>query len=95
MEDHAPPSPADIAGKTREARFLVEHFDIPPTRATGVVCETDAEALAVASRVTAEVEAQDPLAGLPVPEKQRDPNHRETHSSELEKPVVHRQADQD
>jgi hypothetical protein len=94
MEDHAPLTTADIAGKTREARFLVEHFDIPPTRAAGVVCETEVEAVDIARRVTAEVEAQDPLAGLPVPEKQRDPNHRETNSSDLEKPVLHRQADQ-
>lgn len=87
--------PTRLDEKAREARFLVDQFDIPPTRAAAVICGSEAETLEVASQVTAHVEIRDPFAGVPVPNPQHDPEHRETHSSELEKPVLHNQADQD
>lgn len=86
--------PKDDNSKTREIRFLANTFDIPPVKAAALVASSDDEAVRIAATATQQLESQDPLAGVPVPEPERDAAHVETHSSELEKPVVHEKAEQ-
>jgi hypothetical protein len=80
------PNP-DRDDKLDEVLFLAETFDIPPVRAAALVADgAEAEALALAA---IEHERQrDPLAGMPVPDPEKDPEHREKEIGDLGKPVV-------
>lgn len=81
------PNP-DRDEKLDEVLFLAETFDIPPFRAAALVADgAEAEALALAA---IEHERQrDPLAGMPVPDPEKELEHREKEIGDLGKPVVH------
>jgi hypothetical protein len=73
-----------------EVHFLADEFGIAPLAAAGMVVAGESEAETIAAAVMAEERERDPLAGLPVPGPDKDPDHLEKEIADLEKPVVHR-----
>lgn len=73
-----------------EVHFLADEFGIAPLAAAGILVADDSEAEKLAAAVMAEERERDPLAGLPVPGPDKDPDHQEKEIADLEKPVVHR-----
>jgi hypothetical protein len=72
-----------------EVHFLADEFGIAPLAAAGILVADESEAETLAAAVMAEERERDPLAGLPVPGPDKDPDHLETEIADLEKPVVH------
>ena len=82
------PSP-DRHAKLGEIQFLAENFDMAPAAAAGLVAEgVEADELAAVAMQGAR--ERDPLAGMPVPSAEKDPEHLEREVADLGKPVVHK-----
>ena len=87
-DDKRTPGPDD----KQEVQFLVENFDVPPIRAAELIVGEGQAADAVASEVMKAEHESDPLADMPVPDPEKDPEHLEPEIGDLEKPVVHKES---
>jgi hypothetical protein len=58
-----------------EVHFLADEFGIAPLAAARIVVAEESEAETLAAAVMAEERERDPLAGLPVPGPDKDPDH--------------------
>jgi hypothetical protein len=76
--------------KKAEVHFLSDEFGIEPHKAAALITDTEDQAVELAAEVMAEERGDDPLAGLPVPGPEKDPEHLEKEVADLEKPVEHR-----
>lgn len=78
--------------KKQDALFLVDQFDIAPGKAALLVMDNPDQAESLGLEVKAEVDARDPLAGLPVPDHGKDKDHEERGVEDLHKPVDRRES---
>lgn len=83
-----PRSIPDQNGKIDEVHYLADNFDIPPIRAAELVAE-GAEVDELAAQAMLEERQRDPLADMPIPNPDKNPQHVEKRIEDLEKPVVH------
>ncbi|HEY8575996.1 MAG TPA: hypothetical protein VIL88_06625 [Devosia sp.] len=77
--------------KVEEVRFLAENFGIPPRRAAALLSEGE-EAERLAAEALKEERERDPLAHVPVPGEDKDPEHLEKDIGDLGKPVIRDQS---
>jgi len=77
--------------KVDEIHFLADNFGIAPVRGAELVADgSDADDLA--SEAMIEERQRDPLAGVPVPGPDKDPEHIEKGVADLHKPIAHRRS---